>query len=144
MSAQSPNDQQQRAEPESLRARELTASLTTNDLDKSLAWYCDVLGFTVDRKHEREGKLVAVSLKAGDVRFLLGRDDGKKGMDRVKGQGMSLQITTAQDIDVIADRIKSAGGTLATEPMDMPWGARVFSVVDPDGFKIVISSIAPG
>jgi uncharacterized glyoxalase superfamily protein PhnB len=132
-----------RAEPQSFRARDLQASLTVKDLPKSLAWYRDVLGFTVDRKHEREGKLIAVSLKAGDVRILINQDDGAKGFDRVKGEGFSLQITTAQSIDAIAKRIKAAGGSLDTEPADMPWGARVFRVRDPDGFRFAISSIPP-
>jgi uncharacterized glyoxalase superfamily protein PhnB len=114
--------------------------LTVNDLQKSLAWYRDVLGFTVDREHQREGKLVAVSLKAGDVQLLLGQDDGAKGLNRVKGEGLSLQFTTAQNVDEIAKRIKEQGGTLDTEPTDMPWGPRVFRVRDLDGFKLVFSS----
>jgi len=129
-----------RAEPESLRARALSASLTVKDLEKSLAWYRDVVGFTVDQKHERDGKLRAVSLKAGAVRILINQDDGAKGLDRVKGEGFSLQITTAQNIDDIANRIKQAGGTLTSEPADMPWGVRVFRVRDPDGFTFVVSS----
>ena len=128
-----------RAEPQSFRARSLDASLTVKDLEKSLAWYQDVVGFTVDRRHEREGKLMAVSLKAGTVRILLTQDDGAKGWDRVKGEGFSLQITTAQNVDEIAKRIKDAGGTLASEPADA-WGARVFRLRDPDGFMLVISS----
>ena len=131
---------ERRAKPESLRGRSLWASLTVNDLQKSLAWYRDVVGFTVDQEHEREGRLVAVSLKAGDVRILLGQDDGAKGWDRKKGEGFSLQVVTAQDVDEVAQRIREHGGTLNSEPMDMPWGARVFRVVDPDGFKLAISS----
>src|SRR5512133_4147122 len=92
-----------RAEPESLRARALQASLTVQDIAKSLAWYRDILGFTVDQKYEREGKLRAVSLKAGAVRILINQDDGSKGLERVKGQGLSLQITTAQSIDDVAN-----------------------------------------
>jgi predicted enzyme related to lactoylglutathione lyase len=49
-------------------------------------------------------------------------------------------ITTAQNVDEIANRIKAQGGTLASEPADMPWGARVFRVQDPDGFRIAFSS----
>lgn len=128
-----------RAEPESFRARSLAASLTVKDLEKSVAWYRDVVGFTVDQRHEREGKLLAVSLKAGDVRILLGHDDGAKGLDRVKGEGFSLQFTTAQNVDDIANRIKQNGGTLTSEPTDA-WGARVFRLQDLDGFKLVISS----
>jgi len=55
-----------------------------------------VFGFAVDGKHERAGKLVAVSLKAGAVRILVGQDDGAKGLHRVKGEGFSLQITTRE------------------------------------------------
>jgi len=98
------------------------------------------LGFDVDRRHERGGKVVAISLKAGAVRLLLAQDDGAKGLDRVKGEGFSLQITTRQRADDIAARIKLRGGVLDTEPMDMPWGPRVFRVRDPDGFRLTISS----
>jgi len=130
----------QRSNPDSFRARSLNASLTVRDLEASLAWYRDVLGFTVDRRHERDGKLMGVSLVAGDVRILLNQDDFAKGQDRPKGEGFSLQIVTAQDIDAIAQRIRDHGGVLASEPADMPWGARVFRVQDPDGFRFAISS----
>ena len=131
-----------RGQPESFRARSLAASLTVNDLQASLAWYCDVVGFTVGKQHERDGAVRAVELKAGVVRLLIGQDDFAKGKDRVKGAGFSLQFTTAQAIDDVAMRVKDAGGTLLSEPMDMPWGARVFRVKDPDGFILVISSEA--
>jgi uncharacterized glyoxalase superfamily protein PhnB len=132
-----------RAEPESLRARTLSASLTVQDIDKSLKWYRDVIGFTVDQKYERDGNVRAISLKAGAVRILINQDDGSKGLDRVKGQGLSLQITTAQSIDDIANRIKKAGGALDSEPADMPWGVRMFRLRDPDGFILVVSSERP-
>jgi uncharacterized glyoxalase superfamily protein PhnB len=132
-----------RAQPESFRGRELTASLTVSDLEKSLAWYHDVLRFSIDRKHERDGVVTGVSIMAGAVRLLLNQDDGAKGKDRVKGQGFSLQITTAQDIDELARGVKARGGTLDTEPADMPWGVRLFRVRDPDGFKLTISSVRP-
>jgi uncharacterized glyoxalase superfamily protein PhnB len=129
---------------DSFEATELGASLTVRDLHKSMAWYRDVLGFTVAREHEREGKLRAVSLQAGSVRVLINQDDGAKGFDRVKGEGFSLQFTTAQNVDAVANRIRNAGGTLQTEPADMPWGVRVFRLVDPDGFKLVISGPLSG
>src|SRR5690242_11665655 len=109
-----------RVEPESFRAREMTASLTVKDVQKSLAWYRDVFGFTVDRRMERDGTLRSVALKAGAVRILLNQDDGAKGMDRVKGQGFSLQFITSQSVDAVAERIKAHGGSLDTEPADMP------------------------
>ena len=125
---------------EPFNARALNASLTVKNLEASLAWYEHVLGFVVAQRHERGGKLVAASLKAGDASIVLGQDDGAKGWDRVKGEGISLQFVTSQSIDTLADRIKATGTSLHTEPVDTPWGARVFRVADPDGFKLVFSS----
>jgi len=124
---------------ETFEASTLAASLTVRDLQKSLTWYRDVMGFVVDREYEREGKLRAVALQAGAVRILIGQDDGAKGLDRIKGEGFSLQFTTAQNVDEIAKRIKALGGTLDSEPADV-WGARAFRLRDPDGFKLTISS----
>jgi uncharacterized glyoxalase superfamily protein PhnB len=132
----------ERAQPESFRGRALSVSLTSTDLAKSLAWWRDVIGFHVQNEHERDGKVVAVSLVAGGVRLLLGQDDGAKGWDRKKGEGISMYITTAQDVDELAARIKERGGTLDLEPTDMPWGPRAFRVSDPDGFKLTITNDA--
>lgn len=122
-----------------LVALSLEASLTVGDVRRSMAWYRDTLGFTVDREFERAGQLQAVSLRAGQVRILLAQDDGSKGQDRVKGVGFSLQVTTSDDIDALADRAKRAGARLETEPADA-WGVRVFRLRDPDGFLLVFSS----
>jgi uncharacterized glyoxalase superfamily protein PhnB len=128
---------------DSFEARELAASLTVRELDRSVAWYRDVLGFAVDRVHEREGKKIAASLRAGAARILLAQDDGAKGLDRAKGEGFSLQFTTEQDIDTIAARVAAHGTAFATPPTDMPWGPRVFRVRDPDGFLLVVTSGGP-
>lgn len=122
-----------------LNSQPLSISLTVKDLKKSLAWYTDALGFAVERTYEREGQIRGYALRAGDARIGIGQDDGAKGWDRTKGQGCSVQITTAQPVDDIANRIKSKGGTLLSEPADRPWGVRMFEVLDPDGFKIGVS-----
>jgi uncharacterized glyoxalase superfamily protein PhnB len=133
------------AEAGPFEASTLSASLTVGDLRRSLGWYRDVLGFTVAREFTRGpgGALFAVSLRAGAVPFLLTQDDGGKGAERVKGEGFSLQLTTSQNIDELAQRIKARGGLLKTEPTDV-YGARVFRLRDPDGFKLVISSERKG
>ena len=127
----------------SLAGRELSASLTVKDLAASADWYQSVLGFTISQRHERGGKLIAVSLAAGAVRVLLTQDDGAQGLDRAKGGGFSLQITTTQGIDAIAARAKAAGGVLEGDPVDTPWGVRMFRLRDPDGFRFTISSVKP-
>jgi uncharacterized glyoxalase superfamily protein PhnB len=126
-----------------LVAKSLMAALTVSDVQKSLDWYRDALGFGVDQVYGPPGTMRAVSLKAGDVRILLNQDNGAKGLDRVKGEGFSLQITTGQDVDEIAARIRRHGTTLESDPADMPWGARAFRVCDPDGFRLTISTERP-
>lgn len=128
-----------RVQSEPFTATVLMASLTVKDIHRSLTWYRDVVGFTVETQMEREGKLRGARLSAGPVRILINQDDGAKGWDRVKGEGISLTFNTNQDIDDIANGIKARGGELASEPADMPWGVRMFRLVDPDGYKLSIS-----
>ena len=125
----------------SFQAVRLSISLTVKDLQKSLEWYQQIIGFTIDRKIERDGKLRGIALKAGAARITINQDDGAKGWDRVKGQGFSLNITTDQDVDELAKRIKEHGVVLDSEPADMPWGARAFRLRDPDGYKLAISKL---
>ena len=114
-------------------------SFTVDDVERSLAWYRDVLGFAVKKRWETDGRLEGVELAAGKVLFMLGQDDWKKGRDRVKGQGVRIYCTTGQDVDRLAERVKSKGGSLAKEPTD-EWGMRSLSVDDPDGYKITIAA----
>jgi uncharacterized glyoxalase superfamily protein PhnB len=130
----------QRKRPETLRLRTASPGFTANDLGRSLAWYRDVLGFTVKDRGEENGKLMWVELVAGGVTFYVSQDDWKKGRDRKKGEGFSLYCTTGQNVDDLAAAIKARGGALAQEPRDTPWGTRDFAVTDPDGFRITIGS----
>jgi uncharacterized glyoxalase superfamily protein PhnB len=145
MSTNSPNPDNtaKRDEAESFNAVMFSISLTVKDLSTSLAWYNNVMGFTIDRKIERDGKLRSVALKAGSARISINQDDGAKGWTRIKGEGFSLNLTTEQNIDKIASRIKEHGGILDVEPADMPWGVRLFRLKDPDGYKLTISSPRP-
>jgi uncharacterized glyoxalase superfamily protein PhnB len=127
------------ANPASLNGESLQVSLTAKDLQKSMAWYVDVLGFTLDRRIERDGALRGFALSAGNVRVNLNQDDGAKGWTRTKGEGFSLRLNTTQDVDELARRIRELGGSLDMEPKDMAWGARIFTLRDPDGFKWIIS-----
>ncbi len=130
----------ERKQPETLRLRAVMPAMTVGDVATSVAWYRDVMGFVVADEMKHEEQLVGAVLQAGESRFLLGQDDFQKGRDRQKGVGFRLYCSTVQDIDALAAEIQARGGVLAQEPTDQPWGARDFAVVDPDGFKISIST----
>ena len=113
-------------------------SLTVNDLGRSLAWYRDVLRFTVGERWQDGGQLRGVQLKAGSCDLMLNQDDFAKGHDRKKGDAMRIWLATAQDIEDLAAGITARGGHLDHAPQDMPWSDRAFAITDPDGFKITV------
>jgi catechol 2,3-dioxygenase-like lactoylglutathione lyase family enzyme len=45
-----------------LRLRALTPTFTVNDLEKSMAWYCEGLGLVVEERWEEGGVLQGVTL----------------------------------------------------------------------------------
>jgi len=133
-------------DPAVLNATTLGCSLTCKELEASIRFYHEVLGFSVLQKFERDGKVVGAMINAGGIRIVLNQEDGQLGWDRIKGQGFYLQINVAAfaDVDAAAARIKAAGGTLLNEPADRPWGARMFQFKDLDGFKLGVSTPLKG
>jgi len=125
-----------RRQPETLRLRGISPSFTATDLQRSIAFYRDVLGFVIGDEWREKGELTGCEIHAGAVTFMLAQDDFAKGRDRQKGVGGRLYCDTVQDLDRVAADIKARGGVLDQDPQDMPWGARVFMITDPDGFKL--------
>ncbi|MBI4543374.1 MAG: VOC family protein [Gemmatimonadetes bacterium] len=128
-----------RRQPETLRLRDVRPGLTVNDIERSMAWYRDVLGCVVLDRWEHGGQLSGAVMKAGSALIYLGQDDWKKGRNRSKGEGFRLYCSTVQNVDKLAALIEARGGRLTQPPTDQPWGDRDFGVLDPDGFKITIS-----
>lgn len=126
-----------REEPEALRLREVLPVLTVSDLDRSLRFYVDGLGFTVKERWEEDGKLLGVDLIAGSCSLGISQDDWAKGRDRVKGVGFRLFAKTAQDLEQLAQGMRSRGVEV-DGPKTEPWGLEVLTVVDPDGFKLTL------
>ena len=128
------------AESKALTLSSASPSFTVNDLEKSLGWYRDVLGFDIEETWKADdGEVVGVSLKAGNVTFMIGQDDWKKGRDRKKGEGFRLYCETKKSVDDLARQIEAKGGQLDSQPTDQPWGTRDITLTDPDGFKITIA-----
>jgi uncharacterized glyoxalase superfamily protein PhnB len=125
-----------------INATNLSCSITCKDLEASIRFYRDAIGFAVAQTYENDGKVVAAVVTAGDCAIVLNQDDGKLGWDRIKGQGFYLQINVAgtADVDAAAARITAAGGALLTEPADREWGVRMFQFRDLDGFKLGVST----
>jgi uncharacterized glyoxalase superfamily protein PhnB len=127
-----------RAQPETLRLRAFSPGLTVGDLEKSIAFYTQALGFVVGERWMRDGQLTGVMLRAGACELGLSRDDWTRGRDRGKGEGFRLWAETRQDVDLLVTRARARGARITAEPEDKPWGVRAFSFDDPDGFHWTI------
>ena len=121
-----------------LQAKTIMPTLTVDDLQASIRFF-EGLGFGVNDRWEHEGKLLGVSVKAGDVEIGLSQDDGKKGR-REKGLGLRFYISTAQNLDEISANAKRSGVTLDKDVHDTDWGARAIDLTEPSGFKFTIAS----
>ena len=124
---------------ETLRLRSIEPSFTVSDLERSVRFYSDVLGFVVGERYTDDGGVLrGVRLKAGICRLGLSQDDWAKGRDRQRGVAVRIWCTTVQDIDALAAKVTAGGGRIIHPPTDEPWGGRSLSVDDPDGFHLTI------
>lgn len=133
----------------------LRLELFVEDLERSVAWYVDVLGF---RRVRGDGEYV--SLRRGDVVLGLGPvaklppEDPSRGQapdrpaghtqERVRrgpGAGVEivLELDDVADVEAAAERVATQRWPLAAPLTDQPWGLRDFRVLDPDGYYLRIT-----
>ena len=121
----------------------LVPELICSDIERSLKFYTEVLGFTVlfarpEERFaylEREGAQLMIEQSVGRA-FLAGE------LAYPYGRGINLQIRTA-DVDTLYGRVRSAGADIYL-PMEEKWyrrdevlnGNRQFIVQDPDGYLL--------
>lgn len=98
------------------------------DLDRSIAFYRDVLGIPIER-HQHDPHWAEARFPSG-VRFALhvARPENVKGSGSVS---IDLQV---DDIDEAADGIREAGIEVGEIEREF-WGS-VFTITDPDGYRI--------
>ena len=100
------------------------------DVERSLGFYRDVLGFAVSYEW-RDGDVLGF--------VALAVDDGRSvGLARREpGQGERLELCLlVDDADGACDALRAKGIRIRTEPQDQPWGERMFFAEDPDGNAI--------
>lgn len=128
---------QPRSQPETLRCKPLSVALTADDIERSLKFWVDGVGFHVKQRWEENGKLLGVELIAGACTIGISQDDWSKGRDRTKGVGMSVYAETTQSVDALAARLRSREIDFKG-PETTPWGQRQVVLTDPDGFRLSV------
>ena len=109
--------------------------LSVADLERSLRFYRDLLGGTVDYRFPPEGEPAFVTLRLGDSTLGLGATTG--GPQGPAGVGYTL-CAYVPDCDAAVEAIRAAGHEIRAEPNDQPWGERIARAGDPDGYEVLL------
>lgn len=120
--------------------RLLHTMLRVGNLDRSLQFYCDVLGMTLLRQKDYPGgKFTLAFVGYGDESdhsvLELTHNWGVESYDLGEGYGhIALGV---DDIYHTCEAIKARGGKVVREPGPMKHGSTVIAFVsDPDGYKV--------
>jgi len=107
------------------------------DVDRSIRFYRDVLGFTVLRREEHSGMADFAVLGLGDAHFLIAHErlSTDKPLPERLGAGVDIRVMV-DDVDAVYARVKAAGAEIPWDIGTRDYGLRDFKVRDPDGFVI--------
>jgi lactoylglutathione lyase len=112
------------------------------NMAKSLAFYRDLLGFTVTYRWPEEGEPAFVSLDLGASHLGLG---GRQARHPYTGTTYATGGTPPIELCIYVDDLDRAIAYLAEhdvpvllQPTAQPWGERIAYVADPDGNHVLV------
>ena len=112
--------------------------LAVPDLERSAAYYHEVLGFQVQWKEASDWRLV----ERDGVRVMLGRCPGDMRPSEL-GSHNWFGYLEVDDVDALHAEIAAKGAILLSTPADKPWGRREMGVATPDGHRIMFGQAIP-
>lgn len=124
------------------RATGLFPMLSVDDLDRSLAFYRDVLGGQPTYRYPHDGPPVFVVLRFGTSSLGLGviGDPPLHGRPLRPASGHRVELCVdVADVDDAVRALRDAGASVVLEAVDQPWGERIAYVEDPDGNLVMLT-----
>jgi catechol 2,3-dioxygenase-like lactoylglutathione lyase family enzyme len=120
-------------------------AIRVKDLEQSAQFYCDVLGFKrAYDMHDDSGNpwLIFIEVVKGDFieLFCGGETPVQKAKDQAGFEHFCIEV---DDIQAVANHIKSKGVSLSVEPKQGRDGNYQCWVLDPNGFRIEFMQIMP-
>jgi catechol 2,3-dioxygenase-like lactoylglutathione lyase family enzyme len=119
----------------------ITPLLNVEDVQRSLDFYTSALGFELGNRWESEGKLMWARIKAGPVELMLnGRGAGEDARRRARPGHHDVVLYIGVDDVVPLHARLLADGLAPGEIHDEEYGLRQFSLRDPDGYELALTS----
>ncbi len=122
-----------------MKHTKLTPNLIVADVSRSVAFYCDVLGFERGMSVPDEPPFVFASVTHGGIEIFFNQQKAAAEDLAVFagpiGGSLTLFIET-DDLNAVYERAKKAGAPIAMEPKDQFYGMREFILRDPDGWMV--------
>ncbi|HET8643136.1 MAG TPA: VOC family protein [Pseudonocardiaceae bacterium] len=122
------------------------AILLVSDLTSSLQWYVEGLGFWVEKQLDGpDGQLAVVHLRRAQYRDMLLRPM-REPLDGPLGRGVRLSFSVVSESEdsmrAIAARLAELPQGSAKGPVATPWNTVEIEATDPDGYVVVLSTVA--
>src|SRR5579859_588208 len=120
----------------------LTPDLGVANIEKSIAFYRDVLGFKVGYATPGpDGKIMHADVSHGDATIMFDRLDWMPEAARTNpGNSMGLYVNIGDaDVDAYFESVRAAGAHIDQAIQDQFWGDRSFTIHDPDGYHLTFA-----
>jgi len=121
----------------------VSAMLTVSDIKASAAFYQKAFGFTKRGiMNGPDGKPIHAELTLRGTTLMLGPENPARGMRSAKTLGASPAslFLYVEKVDKVVAKAVGLGATAQGQVMDMFWGDRCGTLVDPDGYTWMVST----
>ena len=112
-----------------------------SELDRSVQFYCDLLGFVEVDREEFMGQRM-VHLSRPELRLFLLQEASDIPPPEPFIFRVLMHFRSRGSLEETYQHFIGAGAGIIQEPASTPWGEEAFVVADPDGYRVLIA--APG
>lgn len=109
------------------------------DFAGSLAFYRDILGWSVTQEWGEDGSGRGVMLSGGGIKVVIAERRGGKPTDGAECARFAVHLDI-HDVDKRFGALPK-GGHIVAAPEETHWGTRWFVVRDPDGNRIAFEEV---
>jgi uncharacterized glyoxalase superfamily protein PhnB len=133
---------------QSLRATKLTPNLIVSNVERSLEFYVETLGFVRGMTVPDQSPFVFASVTSGPVEIFF---NDRSTIDKESPQFANLSVggggntmfVEVEDVDALHDRVKAQAPIVMA--IHTQWyGMREFAITDPDGYVITFAQRVGG